>query len=743
MAARLLVANGLDLGITPFQGAEAIAASTLPSHTPSLAALDSLLFVDDGSLTATWSDLAPGATYELYVFGLEGIGNSSSHSVTINGAAAFTNSPTTSGDLSNLWINGQQGDNRPLEDFAVTAIADAVGEIEIVASSGVAVTLGGLAIREVGYLVNSTGDPDDGDPTNGTMTLREAINLSNDPLGADEIFFDTSVFATSQTIDLDSQLPTITDDLTITGPGQSLLTLDAGDGSDNTFATGDGFRIFNIDDETIAEIDVTLSRLTLTGGDTSTAFEGGPNLNGGAISNHENLSVLHSTITGNAAGRGGGISNEGSLNLDSSTIVQNRARNSSGGGLRNIGDATIARTLIANNEAAFGGGIFNFSDANLFLLSSTISGNSSRGLQNYGSAHITGSTITNNYAFTGSGIATFSSAETVTISSSIVAGNLGPGSEIVGGFSESESIIGGDPRLGSLADNGGPTQTHALLPGSPALGAGGGPLHYYRFEGNANDSVGTNNGTNSGSNSDGPSLDFTDNHHIGNDNRGTTVPFQGSIDELAIYDRALTPGEILARAQGNIDQRGQLRYFTGNTTADIGAYEAQITPSADFDSDGDVDGADFLAWQRGFGTANAGRADGNSDDDTDTDASDLAVWIVSYGQPQSLIAAASSGQNEVSSRQSAVGSVVGSDTALIDAAMALEWLDRGSDDIKSDLADSMVFAETYTGLVTSAELVPVSNEVSEIGSESSIAAESQANNEQPELADELLERVFG
>jgi hypothetical protein len=45
--------------------------------------------------------------------------------------------------------------------------------------------------------------------------------------------------------------------------------------------------------------------------------------------------------------------------------------------------------------------------------------------------------------------------------------------------------------------------------------------------------------------------------------------------------------------------------------ADIGAYEAQTAPSADFETDDDVNGVDFLAWQRGFSTANAQRADGS------------------------------------------------------------------------------------------------------------------------------------
>jgi hypothetical protein len=57
------------------------------------------------------------------------------------------------------------------------------------------------------------------------------------------------------------------------------------------------------------------------------------------------------------------------------------------------------------------------------------------------------------------------------------------------------------------------------------------------------------------------------------------------------------------------------------------------TPTGDFDADGDKDGADFLAWQRGFGATGAAatRANGNADGDADVDGADLAVWRSSFG----------------------------------------------------------------------------------------------------------------
>ncbi len=66
---------------------------------------------------------------------------------------------------------------------------------------------------------------------------------------------------------------------------------------------------------------------------------------------------------------------------------------------------------------------------------------------------------------------------------------------------------------------------------------------------------------------------------------------------------------------------------------------APPTTDADFDNDGDVDGADFLAWQRGFGTGTT-NAEGDADGDGDVDAADLAEWRGEYGSPAPIAAPA-------------------------------------------------------------------------------------------------------
>src|SRR5690606_424638 len=69
---------------------------------------------------------------------------------------------------------------------------------------------------------------------------------------------------------------------------------------------------------------------------------------------------------------------------------------------------------------------------------------------------------------------------------------------------------------------------------------------------------------------------------------------------------------------GRIDDPRQLQ----NSVAPL-----VVAPNADFDGNLTVDGADFLAWQRGFGASSAGRSDGDSNADGVVDASDLAAWM--------------------------------------------------------------------------------------------------------------------
>lgn len=178
----------------------------------------------------------------------------------------------------------------------------------------------------------------------GLGSFRQALLSANSTAGADTIAFDPGVFATTQTINLQTALPTITDDLTITGPGPNLATINAGNGTDTLPGTGDGFRLLNVDDSNPGNLlDVGISGLTLTGGDVSGT--------GGAIRSRENLTITDLAIIDNATGPGtaGSIGEPGQDGDDG-------GRGGDGGGIFSSGgDLTVVRSTISGNSTGRGG----------------------------------------------------------------------------------------------------------------------------------------------------------------------------------------------------------------------------------------------------------------------------------------------------------------------------------------------------------------------------------------------------
>jgi hypothetical protein len=228
---------------------------------------------------------------------------------------------------------------------------------------------------------------------------------------------------------------------------------------------------------------------------------------GGGIFNAGTLTITNSTLSGNSAGGGGGIFSSGTLTINSSTLSGNSAsfntRFGSGGGISSSGTPTINSSALSGNSAngfgSSGGGIS--SSGTLTINSSTLSGNSANvfnatggGIYNTGALSVTSSTLSGNSAGGGGGIFISTSATVTALRNTILAGNTAPGGPDVSGplNSQGHNLIGDgtrgsgfdptdlvgtstapiDPMLGPLADNGGPTQTMALLPGSPAVGAG-------------------------------------------------------------------------------------------------------------------------------------------------------------------------------------------------------------------------------------------------------------------------------
>ena len=249
---------------------------------------------------------------------------------------------------------------------------------------------------------------------------------------------------------------------------------------------------------------------------------------GGGIYNEGTLTMTSCSVTGNVTGNsvaagndggdGGGIFSFGTLTINHCVVSGNTTGNAAGsgfggrgGGIRNGGTLVVTNSTISNNvtgdsasgTGGSGGGIYNASV--MTLINSTISGNSTGGPGSFGGGigtqggttlRLVSGTITGNLASNDNGDGVFVGASTtVLVRNTIIAGNGSAGLELMGTFtSQGHNLIGRDggngfsngvngdqvgtiasplnPLLGPLANNGGPTMTHALLSNSTALDAG-------------------------------------------------------------------------------------------------------------------------------------------------------------------------------------------------------------------------------------------------------------------------------
>jgi len=220
------------------------------------------------------------------------------------------------------------------------------------------------------------------------------------------------------------------------------------------------------------------------------------------------ITLKNSTISRNVRYLGGIDSYGSSMSIVNSTISDNSFGASGGGipfgsyggggincrGVRGLGHviSIVNSTISGNSAGTHGGGIYSQDLDNLSIVNSTISGNSAGtggGIDNYNSSlHVVNSTITGNSARSGGGI--YNDQSQFEISNTIL--NAGASGENIfnsggtvtsHGYNLSSDDGGGylngpgdrintDPLLGPLQDNGGPTFTHALLPGSPAIDQG-------------------------------------------------------------------------------------------------------------------------------------------------------------------------------------------------------------------------------------------------------------------------------
>ena len=247
--------------------------------------------------------------------------------------------------------------------------------------------------------------------------------------------------------------------------------------------------------------DLTISNSTVSGNSASNGG-GGVYSNGAGQLHHATVVLNGSTISGNSASSGAGIFNNGysfgdaSLIVNNSTISGNAALNG-GGGIYNLGQinssntsVTVSNSTISGNSARFGGASVNDGldgSATVEVAHSTISDNSA--VEQGGGLY---NTLGTTAARSGGGIYPDGPGGTATVlirNTILKAGLSGENiynhlSEVTsGGYNLSSDNGGGfltapgdqintNPMLGPLQDNFGPTLTHKLLTGSPAIDAG-------------------------------------------------------------------------------------------------------------------------------------------------------------------------------------------------------------------------------------------------------------------------------
>ncbi len=325
----------------------------------------------------------------------------------------------------------------------------------VVAASGLIIGLAEQA-PAAAFTPTRFDDPAPDGCNPGDCSLREAIITANSLAGPDTVALAAGTYTLS--IPGTGEDAAADGDLDITDPvGTTILGSVAG----GTTIDGNG----PVTQEGVLHVppsgSLTMSNLTIRGGD-SPGYGGGLHVEDGtAVIESSTFTVNHSNTAGGALERSGG-----SLTVRNSTVTGN-STDGYGGGIDNVSGAPPQQTTIENST-------------------------------------ITGNTANVDVNPTGEAGGIYDGTGTVTLSNTIVAGNTdasaatkepdchgtltSAGHNIVGvvqpgctfdatvGDQQGTSAAPLDPKLAPLANNGGPTSTHALLAGSPALDAGGGCL---------------------------------------------------------------------------------------------------------------------------------------------------------------------------------------------------------------------------------------------------------------------------
>jgi len=289
--------------------------------------------------------------------------------------------------------------------------------------------------------VTSTGDTTVGAAGCGDgCSLREAITAA---VSGDTIVFDSTVFAAAQTINLTSQLPTISKNLIITGTGARLLTV--------LRSTATNYRIFNITAGT-----VRISGMTISNGSDSSGGGGGVTTSGTSVVTLDGVTVSGTTSVSVAAVDNLG----GTLTILNSTISNNSTIGVAAEGTAvNIANSTISGNNGTNQGVA--GGIYNAVTLNLNNV--TVANNVNGGIENGGNAINIRNTIITGSTGRADALGGFTSRGNNLVS------NLGTATGFSAASGDKLNVVA---NLAALANNGGQTDTHRPNTGSPAIDAG-------------------------------------------------------------------------------------------------------------------------------------------------------------------------------------------------------------------------------------------------------------------------------
>jgi len=333
--------------------------------------------------------------------------------------------------------------------------------------TGTQCEIGAFEVPPTNQPVNSSTDPGDRICDASECTLREAISVA---AKGDTITFDPSLAGT--TIALGSTI-VVDKDLDIDGSALSSPISISGEDSQQVFY------LSNV----AGDLTAYFTSLDIIQG--SSPQKGG----GMFIPALSTVDIDSCNFSDNDAEDGGAIYSRGTLTIADSYFVENYASNDGGGIYDYYGDTTISGSTFDANDADNDGGALHNYGENMTITNSTISGNSSGsyggGIYNfYGVLMLSNSTLAENGAISGgAGIANMGTSSTINMSNSILAGTgitedcynssiMGTNIHNLIEDGTCSPALSGDPGLIPLADNGGPTFTHAITKDSLAFDAG-------------------------------------------------------------------------------------------------------------------------------------------------------------------------------------------------------------------------------------------------------------------------------